>query len=155
MSILNAKEIFNEIEQGKIKIDPFSPESVKDASVELTLSNEFGRLKELHYPINSLEVDPNRPIVEWERANKVFMLAPQKCVVGKTKEKITLPEDIAGWITGRGKLTLLGLNLQISTGFVQPNTKNEELFFLITNLGTASVSLAPDTKICQLILFRL
>lgn len=155
MSILNAKQILESIENGKIKIEPFSPDKLKDASIELSLSNEFGILQELHYPVSSLEVDSNRPVVKWEKVNNIYMLAPQRNVVGRTKERITLPEDIAGWITGRGRITLLGLNLHISTGFVQPNTKNEELFFLITNLGTASISLAPDTKICQLVLFRL
>lgn len=154
MSILNNKEILKEIENGRIKIEPFYPENVKEASIELTLSNVFGILKELHYPISSQEIDLNR--VHWEKCEtSAYMLAPYKNVIGKTKEKITLPEDIAGWITGRGRITLLGLNLHISTGFVQPNTKNEEMFFLITNLGTASISLFPDSKICQLILFKL
>jgi len=155
MSILTKVEILNKINLGEIKIEPFYLENVKDASIELTLGNEFGRIKELHYPISSLEVDPNRPIIEWQKVDNVFMLAPYKSVIGKTKERITLPADIAGWLTGRGRVTLLGLNIHIATGFIQPNTQGEELFFVITNLGTASVSLFPDAKICQLILFKL
>ncbi len=153
MSILNAEEIREEIKKGRIRIEPYFPENIKDASIELLLSNEFGRLKEVRHPIPSNEIDYQ--MIIWEKVNNVYELAPKKSVIGRTKEKITLPEDIAGWITGRGRITLLGLNIHISTGFIQPNTREEELFFLITNFGNAPISLFTDSKICQLIFFRL
>jgi deoxycytidine triphosphate deaminase len=157
MGILTRGEILSLINIGEIKIEPFSPGNVKDASIELTLSDTFGRLKERHHPVNSLEAElPGKNMVEWVKVvDSQYMLAPHSSVIGKTKERITLSENIAGWLTGRGKVTLLGLNIHISSGFIQPNTNEEELFFVITNLGTASVSLYPDSKICQLILFKL
>ncbi|MCM8799073.1 MAG: hypothetical protein NC821_06455 [Candidatus Omnitrophica bacterium] len=153
MSILKGEEIKREIEEGRIKIEPYFPENIKDASVELLLSNEFGKLKEFPCPINSKDVDYR--IITWEKVDNVYQLSPRENIIGKTKEKITLPEDIAGWITGRGKVTILGLNIHITTGFIQPNTRDEELFFLITNFGNTPISLFTDSKICQLILFRL
>jgi dCTP deaminase len=153
MSLLTGGEIREEIEKGRIIIEPYFPENIKEASVELLLSNEFGRLKETCYPISSKEIDSQ--MIIWDKVNNVYELAPKKSVIGKTKEKITLPEDIAGWITGRGRSTILGLNIHISPGFIQPNTRDEELFFLITNFGNAPISLFTDSKICQLILFRL
>jgi deoxycytidine triphosphate deaminase len=156
MGILTRGEILSLIDIGEIKIEPFSQENVKAASIELTLSDTFGKLKERHHPVNSLEAElPGKNMVEWVKVESEYMLAPHSSVIGKTKERITLSENIAGWLTGRGKVTLLGLNIHISSGFIQPNTKEEELFFVITNLGTASVSLHPDSKICQLILFKL
>ena len=97
-----------------------------------------------------------KPIIDWKTvAKEPFMLAPGHSVVGETMEKITLPNDVCGWITGRGRLVILGLNLQISTGFVKPGTNEEQLFFLISNLSTASVALTPGIKICQLVLQKL
>lgn len=45
MSVLSRTEILAAIESGDIKIDPFDPNSVSCASIDLTLSNEFRRYK--------------------------------------------------------------------------------------------------------------
>ena len=161
MAILSKKEIFEEIDKKRIVIHPYHKENVGVGSIDLCLGARFGQLK-----VTPGTIDPSRAvndkgrfiksIVEWKTIGKgSYDLPPSHSVIGQTSERITLPEDICGWITGRGKLVILGLNLQISTGFVQPDTKNEELFFLITNLSTAFVSLTPGTKICQLILQKM
>ncbi len=153
MSILTRDKIMEEIKNGRIEIDPFYSENVKDASLELLLGNEFGIFKESEYPIISTQV--NLANVEWQTAGNVYILEPQKSVIAKTKEKISLPSDIAGLLTPRGKTALLGLQIQVSTGFVQPLTRKENLFFLITNLGPAPIHLLTDSKICQLVLMQL
>ncbi len=112
MSILSGEEIKKEIESERITIEPFYPENIKDASIELLLGNEFGIFRERTQPL--IPHDINSSHIEWMRVNNVYSLEPQRSVVGKTKEKISLPPDIAGWITARGRTTFLGLNIQIS-----------------------------------------
>lgn len=153
MSILTGEEIKREVRSGRVVIDPFFQENVKEASIELLLGSEFGVVPQSSFPISSREFTAG--LVNWQKVDLVLDLPPQQSIIGKTKEKITLPFDIAGWITGRGRFTLLGLSLHISVGFVQPGTRAEHLFFLISNHGSAPVSLYVDSKICQLILFRL
>ncbi len=155
MSILRKSEIQKEIEAGRIIIDPYFPESVKAASVELLLSNRFGKLRKQSQPVISSKFSPENEAVDWETAVNTIEIPPAETRVGTTKEKISLPDDIVGWITPRGKTALLGLNIQISTGFVQPGTRDEELFFLMTNIGKTDVSLLIDSKLCQLIFFKL
>jgi deoxycytidine triphosphate deaminase len=75
--------------------------------------------------------------------------------MGRTLEKISLPLDIAGMIFPKGRLTLRGLSLQVSSGLVQPGRKAQEMFFLIANVGPTPVELMTDDHICQLVLFRL
>lgn len=161
MTILSRKEILEEIEEKKrIVIHPYHRENAGEGSVDLSLGARFGQLKVIHGIIDPSQVIDassrlTKPIIDWKTVGREsFMLAPSHSVVGETAEKITLPNDICGWITGRGRLVTLGLNLQISTGFVKPGTSEEQLFFLITNLATASVALTPGIRICQLVLQR-
>jgi len=160
MSILSKKEILGEIQKKRIIIQPLHRENIGMGSIDLSLGARFGQLRIIPGIINpSQAIDTTgkfaKPIIDWKTVGRdSFNLAPGHSVVAETGEKITLPNDICGWITGRGKLVILGLNLQISTGFVQPGTSGEQLFFLLTNLSTAFVSLTPGTKICQLVLQR-
>lgn len=47
-----------------------------------------------------------------------------------------------------------GLNLDIATGFIQPGTTRERLFFSIRNPGRSQVLLHLGIHICQLVLSR-
>ena len=50
MSILTHDEILKEIDAGRIKIEPFVPEAVGPASVDLRLDKQFRTFKKMHTP---------------------------------------------------------------------------------------------------------
>lgn len=155
MSILNRTAILAEIEKGQVRIEPFIEGNVKSASVELLLSNEYFELKKRDQPLTIDKYTDIGDALEPKKGGNSIELLPGKTIVCQTRESITLSEDIAGWITPRGRTVLRGLNLAVSTGFVQPGTRDKQLFFLVSNVGPNRVLLKTDDKICQLVLFRL
>jgi dCTP deaminase len=154
MSILRDTEILKEIEARRVVIDPFFKENVKDASVELLLSAEHFEFRKLDRPLTMSDYADHKEALELRQGGNSIELPPGKTIVCQTREHITLPDDIAGWITSRGRTVQRGLNLQVSTGLVQPGTKDEQLFFLVSNVGPNRVLLKTDDHICQLVLFR-
>jgi dCTP deaminase len=157
---LKKNEILKEIKKGRVKIEPYNQEMVKDASIELTLGSPLGIFGELKdFKGEPIIIDPDQPpscVVQPLPFEKTkYELAPNERVVGKTLEKITLSPDICGWITPRARMSIYELNLSISSGFVQPGISDQNLFFLITNVGRVKVILRPGIKLVQLILMRL
>lgn len=151
--LLKREEIIKAINVGEIIINPYDINSVKEASIELTIGEEIGIFRSNLRLISSLNPSD---AVSWTPFTKAqYVLKPNERVVGKTKETITLSNNICGWITPRGRTVTFGLNLSIAPGFVQPGTTNENLFFIITNVGQVPVLLHPGIKIVQLILMRL
>ena len=49
-----------------------------------------------------------------------YPLAPGETIHGITRERITLPGDIGGWLEGRSRFARLGLMIHVTSGFVQP-----------------------------------
>ncbi len=153
--VFGKDDILKQIAAGRIVIDPFDEKAVGIASVELTLKPEFGIFSGTGGP-----VDVSRPTgsaLNWIPASKSrdYKLESGGCLVGKTREKISLPLDICAWITPKARTAVFDLSLEISSGFIQPGTNNEHLFFLITNSGRLPILLHPGIRICQLVLNRL
>ena len=66
------------------------------------------------------------------------------------KEKITLSEDLCGWLEGRTRFARLGLMIHISASFMQPGISNQQVLE-ISNMGHVPYRLKEGTKICQFV----
>ncbi len=155
MSILRDSEILKEIEAGKIAIEPFFMANIQPASIELTLSSEYGVLRKSQKPLTTSLFESGVEAVAWKTAGNKIVLPPGRTRLGKSLEKITLPFDILGMIFPKGRLTMRGLALQVSAGLVQPGRREQEVYFLINNVGSNTVHLLTHDRICQLVLYRL
>ncbi|MEO0082670.1 MAG: hypothetical protein ABIL25_10365 [candidate division WOR-3 bacterium] len=157
--ILGKAEILKEIAAGWLKIDPFDETAIGMASIELRLKPEFGFFRESGKMVDPACVLADSDVV-WRRtaSQEGPIVAPwpqPNCrVVGKTVERITLSDGLCGWVTPKARTAIFGFSLSITTGFIQPGTQNEELFFLITNTGQLPLHLRPGIRICQLVLSR-
>ena len=103
--ILSGDEIRREVDAGRIKIDPYDPELVGTASVDLTVSRWFRRLSQHGGPIDVLpEVDYRdySEVIEVP-AGGFLEVAPKETVLGLTRENIGVPEDMCGWFEGRSR----------------------------------------------------
>jgi dCTP deaminase len=150
MSILTRDEIVSEIEQGNIKIEPFSIERVGSASVDLHLSNEFRIFKKMRRAIEIREHTNYEDVTEKIIVNDHLILMPREMVLGITREKITLPPNICGWLEGRSRFARLGLLVHISTSFIQPGISNKQCLEII-NFSPMSLTLYPGIAICQFV----
>ena len=153
MSILTRDEILKEIEAGRIKIDPYSPEDVGPASVDLRLGHQFRVYKKLHSTFDVTEDADYEDITEFVEVEERFLLLPGESVLGITIETITLPPNLCGWLDGRSRFARLGLNVHVTAGFMQPGISNKQVLE-IYNVSPIPLYLYPGTKVCQFIFQR-
>jgi len=157
MGILSRDAILREIENGTIVIDPpVRKEDVGEGSIDLRLGDKFGQIRSTPNLVDLSEtvIDSSAdilPDVYWVKVKDYYLLPPNCSVVATTMEEVKLAHRFCGWITGRSRFVVLGLNVQISSGFVQPGSCGR-LFFLINNISASYIKLVSGTKICQLIL---
>lgn len=153
MSILTRDEILKEIDAGRIQIDPFTPEAVGPASVDLRLSNEFRVFKKLHTTFDVTEDADYEDITEHTTVEDRFLLLPGENVLGITQERVTLASDICGWLDGRSRFARLGLTVHVTAGFMQPGISNQQVLE-INNVSPIPLYLYPGTFVCQFIFQR-
>ena len=79
------------------------------------------------------------------------MLNPGQTAHGITIEKITLPDNICGWIEGRSSLGRLGLSVHITASFIQPGISNKQVLEM-NNVGPIPLAIYPGIAVCQIIL---
>jgi dCTP deaminase len=155
VAVLTRDEIIKEINKGNIRIEPFSDDMVGPGSVDLTLGNTFRTFKKMHeiYDVtdnaNFSDITEVVEIGDGER----FVLLPQETILGITKEKITLPPFLCGWLEGRSRFARLGLMVHITAGFMQPGINNHQVLE-ISNVSSVPLALHPGTRICQFIFER-
>jgi len=147
--ILTRDAIKKEILSGNIKIEPSIPdEHIQVASVDLCLGNTFRVFQKAEGVIEVVESMDYKTITK-EIVKEVVILSPGETILGVTKEKITLPGNICGWLEGRSRFARLGLLIHISAGLIQPGVSNHQVLE-ITNLGPNVLSLHAGERICQL-----
>ena len=148
--ILSQQEILNRIKKGKIKIEPFDINSLNSCSYDLTLGEQFA------FTANkTIKLDDG---IDYKRHFKLknmqeVKLKPNYFVLAMTKEKITLPDNVAGFLSGRSRFARLGLQVHSSSNFVHQCVSNNQVFE-IKNVGKNTLILKPVLKIGQIIFFE-
>ena len=153
MSILTHDEILKEISAGKITIDPFHPDCVGPASVDLHLGNEFRVFRKVHDIVHVTSEANYEEITERVLVDDRLLLMPQETVLGITQERILLAPSLCGWLEGRSRFSRLGLLVHISASFMQPGIENKQCLE-ISNFSPTPMALYPGTPICQFIFQR-
>ena len=151
--ILTRKKILEEIKSNNIKITPFNKNQLGPASYDLTLGDEF-RIFRTGQRIILKSKDPYGIKKYTKRINtKQYKLKSGEFLLGITKEKIKLSNNIAGFLTGRSRYARLGLVVHATASFIQPGVNNKEVLE-IRNLSNNTLILKSGLKIAQIIFFR-
>ncbi len=153
MAVLTRDEILDEIEKGRIQVDPFIPENVGPGSLDLTIDDEFRVFRKMNSLIRVDEETDYTDLTELRKEPDQFIILPQECVLGITKEHIVLPPDIAGWLQGRSRFARLGLMVHVTAAFMQPGTSNRQVLE-IYNASSFPLAIVPGTRLCQFIFER-
>lgn len=149
MAVLTKSIIEHELASGRIVVDPpLEPTQIRQASIDLRLGNVFRIYQKTNRTVELVESTDYREITE-EVVAETLLLCPQETVLGVTMEKITLPDNICGWLEGRSRFARLGLLIHISAGLIQPGVSNHQVLE-ITNLSPNVLVLHAGSKICQL-----
>lgn len=153
MGVLTRDAILAEIAAGRLIIDPYSPDQVGPASVDLTLGDE---IRVIEASADAIPIAPDvdyRHFTSRRRLDAPFLLEPTMTIHGITRERITLPPDLCGFLEGRSRFARLGLMIHLTSAFVQPGVSNHQVLE-ISNVAGRPLEIHPGTRLCQIVLFR-
>ena len=150
MTILARDEILRRIQLGEIQIDPLSEKQIGPASVDLHLDRVFRIFRAPEHLHHVLEDARFEDITELVEVDDFLVLRPGEAALGITRERITLPDNVCGWLQGRSRFARLGLMVHITASFMQPGIDNRQVLELI-NHGPVSLAIHPGVAICQFI----
>ena len=155
MSILVDHEIRREIEQGKLIIEPYEPALIQPNSYDVRLADRFS----WHENGESV-IDPYDSTSVLEGLVQVvdhsIVLKPQQFVLGATLERLTLPVDIVGQLTGKSSLARLGVMVHVTAGFIDAGFSHPpaQITLEIVNVGNRPVRLHAGMPIGQMVFTR-
>jgi len=144
--ICGEQVIRERVESGDLSIDPYVPEHVEPASVDLRLGNDFTTIEPTGRTIDTHDEDSfearNFSVDELE-------LYPGETILGTTLEEIGMPDDLVGNVVGRSSLGRLDVVIHKTAGFIDPGFRGE-ITLEIENEGQHPVILYPGDRVCQI-----
>ena len=149
-SVLSDGTIRRLAEEGRIVIEPWDPGLVQPASVDLRLGDSFRVFHNHRAAAIDLREPPTNLTEEVVVADgEPFVIHPGEFVLGRTLERVELPEDIVARIEGKSSIGRLGLIVHATAGFVDPGWKGT-LTLELNNLTRVPIKLYPGLLIAQL-----
>ncbi len=147
--ILSNEDVENYLKRGVIRITPQpTPEQIGPGSVDLTLSNEFwrfsGKAKGKTFDLDEIDLEK---ITKKVIANSIT-IAPNELILGKTLERIALPNNICGKLEGRSRYARRGLAIHVTSSFIQPGSDNHQVLEIV-NLAPYSMILRNGMRVSQ------
>ena len=81
--------------------------------------------------------------------DKAFYLHPGELALGITIERLSLPNDLVGWLDGRSSLARLGLMVHITAHTIDPGWDGR-ITLEFANIGKLPLALRPNMRICAI-----
>jgi len=153
MAVLTRDAIRAELDSGRLKIDPFEPDQLGAASIDLTLGDEIREFDAGIGPIDLREDADYRDHTQVLRLDEPYVLIPGRTIHGITRERITLPTNLCGFLEGRSRFARLGLMIHVTSAFVQPGVSNRQVLEM-SNVSNHPLRVHAGVRLCQLVLMR-
>ena len=151
--ILTRDAIQHEIQLGRVVIEPFFGDQVGPASIDLHLGDEIRVMHSGREPVPVTDDVDYQMITTVRSLDTPYPLAPGETIHGITRERITLPGDIGGWLEGRSRFARLGLMIHITSGFVQPGVATRQVLE-ISNVSGRTLLIHAGVRLLQIVLQR-
>ncbi|MCA9803510.1 MAG: dCTP deaminase [Cyanobacteria bacterium HKST-UBA02] len=155
MSILVDHEIRKEVRSGSLIIEPYDDALIQPNSYDVRLADSFS----WHDPDEAV-IDPYQSETVLQGLCHVvsdsIVIQPKQFVLGATLEKMTLPDDIVGQLTGKSSLARLGVMVHVTAGFIDAGFSNPpaQITLEIVNVGNRPVRLHAGMPIGQMVFTR-
>lgn len=147
--ILTDRDIREFMRLGKIRFEPgILEDQIGSGSVDLTLSNRFWKIKEDLGIIDLSEM--NFKDVSKEIFADEVLIPPHGLVIGMTREKVYVDDDVCGWIEGRSRYARMGLAIHSASGFIHPGSYNHQVLE-ISNLTSYAMRIRAGMRIVQVV----
>jgi len=153
--VLSDRSIREELEAGRIVIEPLEEGCIQPSSVDLHVDQYF-RLFRNHTQrvidvredqeglTELVDVGPTAPLI----------LHPGEFLLGSTIERVALPDDIVARLEGKSSLGRLGLLIHSTAGFVDAGWDGH-LTLELSNVANLPITLYPGMKIGQISFFEM
>ena len=154
--VLSDRTIREEIDKGRIVIEPLDLSCIQPASVDVHLDRKllvFRTWRSPFYVDVKQSQDDLTELVEIA-GDEPFLLPPGEFVLGSTVENIALPDDIVGRLEGKSSLGRIGLLIHSTAGYVDPGWQGH-LTLELSNVAKLPVTLYYGMKIGQISFVRL
>ena len=152
--ILSDRTIREQIEAGRIVIDPFDPVCVQPSSVDLHVDAEFRVFRNNRYPFIDVKQAQDLTELVEVKPDEPFILHPGEFVLGQTLEAIRLPDDIVARLEGKSSLGRLGLLIHSTAGFVDPCWEGN-LTLELSNVANLPITIYHGMPIGQISFMRM
>ena len=153
--ILADASIRDQVDSGRLRIEPYASELVQPASVDVRLGTQFRVMRNSRLT----HIDPavaNDALMETVEVpdGEPFVLHPGEFALGHTAESFELPDDLVGIVNGKSSLGRLGLQVHATAGFVDPGFTGV-IVLELSNVATLPILLRPAMKVAQMVFQRL
>jgi dCTP deaminase len=153
--VLSDRTIRQEIESGRIVIDPFDASNVQPSSVDVRVDRQFRVFHNARYPFIDVRqpMDGLTELVEISD-DEPFILHPGEFVLGQTLERVTLPDDLVARLEGKSSLGRLGLLIHSTAGFVDSGFSGN-LTLELSNVANLPITIYHGMPIGQISFMRM
>ena len=148
--ILSDRTIREELESGRIIIDPLGEGCIQPSSVDLHIDRFFRVFR--NHTMGHIDVKQDlEELTELVEVGEddVFILHPGEFVLGSTAERVALPDDLVARLEGKSSLGRLGLLIHSTAGFVDAGWDGH-LTLELSNVANLPITLYPGMKIGQI-----
>lgn len=152
--ILSDGDIRSAVEQEMISIDPFEPDNVQPASVDLRLDNTFRMFSHSYEYIDPVGYQPFLSHAVRIPSDEILTIRPGGFMLGSTVERVTIPPDFVARIEGKSSLGRVGLMVHSTAGFVDPGFEGN-LTLELANVNSLPIALRPGMLIAQISFYEL
>ena len=153
MSVLTRDAIRRELDAGNLRIEPWSDDQLGPASIDLTLGDTIRVIEPVGAPIPIDDDVDYRDHTHVRALDEPYPLPAGTTIHGITRERVTLPEDLCGFLEGRSRFARLGLQIHVTSAFVQPGASNRQVLEM-SNVSGRTLQIRAGVRICQLVLMR-
>lgn len=156
--MLTNNEIARQIKNGKIKIDNLGERALEKpnscivsiSDVLYTFDYSIVDTKEKNLYLQEVATDITERLKRVQIPKKGMLLEPHKVYLAKTAEKIKTTGYVPV-LNGRTSLSLLGVSIELNSGYAQDNFEDN---FLLSIICTKPTIIYPDIEIGNLTFFE-
>jgi dCTP deaminase len=148
--VLSDRSIREQLDKGRIVIDPLAPGSIQPSSVDLHVDRYFRLFRNHSMRVIDVREDLEdlTELVE-VTGGDALILHPGEFVLGSTLERVTLPDDLVARLEGKSSLGRLGLLIHSTAGFVDAGWDGH-LTLELSNVANLPITVYPGMKIGQI-----
>lgn len=152
--VLSDRTIREELEAGRIVIEPLGEDCIQPSSVDLHVDRYFRLFRNHTQRVIDVREDQEDLTELVDVGEDPLMLHPGEFVLGSTVERVRIPEDLVARLEGKSSLGRLGLLIHSTAGFVDAGWDGH-LTLELSNVANLPITVYPDMKIGQISFLRM